>query len=446
MRDYAAHFGVNELVSYDTRVERAAKDGREWVVRVRHKSGRVWEERFDALIVATGHYNAPFVPPLPGLEAWAARWPDKVLHTTAYRRPEEYTGQTVLVVGLGTSGLDIARDIVAHNPPPSPPTPPSGHLSDDDAGDAGDTGNTSGASTPPTSVELDEPRPTRVLISAREPYGPAQYHAQRTGQRRLAPAPLLPEIAELLPPKASMNESVIRFQDGSVRAGFDAVIFATGYQYSFPFLGHLHRDPGVGEQVASGPDPGGPEASDAAAAKGLGQTSQAGEQREARFDGDGESARWAKDGTIPKPGDASDAAPQPLVTDGKGVHGLYRDVFTVSDPTLAFVGVSVNTSAFAFFEYQSLSVARVFAGRARLPSLTRRRDLHAQWLSERGGGKFAHLMGVDRERAYVRETVAWLNAEAARTGDARVEGHSEEWLAASDRFKAAIAARWKIDV
>lgn len=56
-----------------------------------------------------------------------------------------------------------------------------------------------------------------------------------------------------------------------------------------------------------------------------------------------------------------------LVTNGESVRNLYRDVFYIPDPALTFLGLSVNTSAFSFFEYQSISVARVLSGQAFLP-------------------------------------------------------------------------------
>jgi hypothetical protein len=51
-----------------------------------------------------------------------------------------------------------------------------------------------------------------------------------------------------------------------------------------------------------------------------------------------------------------------LITSGEHVRNLYRDVFYV------------NTSAFSFFEYQGIAVARVFSGQAWLPDLAGRRQ------------------------------------------------------------------------
>lgn len=50
------------------------------------------------------------------------------------------------------------------------------------------------------------------------------------------------------------------------------------------------------------------------------------------------------------------------------------------------------------------------------------------------------------ERKYVRETVEWINADAEFTGATPVEGHSEEWLAASDKTAKLIAAKYGIEL
>lgn len=45
---------------------------------------------FDAVVVATGHYHAPYVPDLPGLSDWRNKWPENVIHSKQYRVPEQF--------------------------------------------------------------------------------------------------------------------------------------------------------------------------------------------------------------------------------------------------------------------------------------------------------------------------------------------------------------------
>jgi hypothetical protein len=124
------------------------------------------------------------------------------------------------------------------------------------------------------------------------------------------------------------------------------------------------------------------------------------------------------------------------------VLNLYRDVFYIPDPTLSFLGVSVNTSAFSFFEYQSISIARVYSSLARLPNEARRWEAYNRMIREKGEGKFSHFLGKEGERNYVKETVAWLNKDAEWSGADRVEGHDAEWLKASDNILASISSKY----
>jgi hypothetical protein len=59
-----------------------------------------------------------------------------------------------------------------------------------------------------------------------------------------------------------------------------------------------------------------------------------------------------------------------------------------------------------------------------------------------GDGKFTHFLGKEGERRYVRETVEWVNRHALENGAKPVEGHSEEWLAASDQIAELITKKY----
>ncbi|KAJ4138777.1 hypothetical protein NW768_002650 [Fusarium equiseti] len=65
---------------------------------------------FDAIVVATGHYSLPCIPDTPGLAKWKVHFGDAVIHTKQYRRPEQFTSKTVLVIGGGASAYDICRE------------------------------------------------------------------------------------------------------------------------------------------------------------------------------------------------------------------------------------------------------------------------------------------------------------------------------------------------
>ncbi|MFE0698793.1 ArsO family NAD(P)H-dependent flavin-containing monooxygenase [Streptomyces sp. NPDC058872] len=85
------------------RVEAVRRDGE----RLRVETDRgTWRAR--AVVSATGTWSRPFLPSVPGSEAFQGRQ----LHTAGYRAPGEFDGMRVLVVGGGNSGAQIAADLV----------------------------------------------------------------------------------------------------------------------------------------------------------------------------------------------------------------------------------------------------------------------------------------------------------------------------------------------
>ncbi|MFF8843428.1 ArsO family NAD(P)H-dependent flavin-containing monooxygenase [Streptomyces sp. NPDC015127] len=103
---------VEYLADYEKRYELPVQHGVE--VRSVHRDGpglRVmtdcgeWQAR--AVVSATGSWSRPFLPALPGGD----RFSGAQLHTAAYRRPQDFSGQRVVVVGGGNSGAQIAADL-----------------------------------------------------------------------------------------------------------------------------------------------------------------------------------------------------------------------------------------------------------------------------------------------------------------------------------------------
>ncbi|MEU0499156.1 NAD(P)/FAD-dependent oxidoreductase [Mycobacterium sp. NPDC006124] len=61
------------------------------------------------VVVATGYLRSPVLPDWPG----SASFPGAVLHSSTYRNPGPFLGKRVVVVGGGSSGLEIAHDLAA---------------------------------------------------------------------------------------------------------------------------------------------------------------------------------------------------------------------------------------------------------------------------------------------------------------------------------------------
>ncbi|GKT58534.1 thiol-specific monooxygenase [Colletotrichum tofieldiae] len=145
-------------------------------------SGRKFSDTYDAVIIANGHYDVPFIPDVKGIEAFHKAHPSTILHSKNYRIPEPFAGKKVIVVGNGPSGLDIARQI--------------------------------------------SPVSDRVYLSVRHPTPPDKVHHIGVTE--------VPRIVEFVPEKRA-----VVFEGGKIEEDVDAVIYCTGFFFSFPFLPEL---------------------------------------------------------------------------------------------------------------------------------------------------------------------------------------------------------------
>jgi hypothetical protein len=59
------------------------------------------------VVVATGLQSVPVMLDVPGMDAFTG----ELLHSSAYRNPAPYQGKQVLIVGSGSSGMEIAHDL-----------------------------------------------------------------------------------------------------------------------------------------------------------------------------------------------------------------------------------------------------------------------------------------------------------------------------------------------
>jgi indole-3-pyruvate monooxygenase len=112
LENYFDHFEMKAL--FDSRVERAEYEYECWSVRVAGAKGvEVLRARW--LVVASGENAEAVSPAMAGL----ARFRGPVVHSSLYKSGAAYTGQRVLVVGCGNSGMEIALDLANFNALPS---------------------------------------------------------------------------------------------------------------------------------------------------------------------------------------------------------------------------------------------------------------------------------------------------------------------------------------
>ncbi|KAF2260643.1 flavin-containing monooxygenase [Lojkania enalia] len=184
---YITEYGkdVQNLIQYETQVTNVSPTDSSptgsWRIKTRKlRSNEENEEEFDALVVANGHFIVPYVPDILAIKEWNEKFPGAISHSKYFRRPEDFSGKKVVVVGNSASGLDISSQIVAYAKLP-------------------------------------------ILWSSRSPsrFSPAADPRKREH----------PPIKRFLPENGG-----VEFEDGVIETDIDAVVFATGYFYSFPFL------------------------------------------------------------------------------------------------------------------------------------------------------------------------------------------------------------------
>lgn len=252
LRRYAEHTGVLEGARFRTRVVEIEPDrpGGGWMVSMRHADGLMTEERFDYVVAAPGRYRKPAMPQVEGLSSFTGS--GGVAHAASYRGVERYRGQRVLVAGHSISALEIASELALQ-----------------------------GAARVMVSarrhryvlqkilagVPLEHRVYTRCAALAAETYPRAvnaaalkslilqtsghpaqfgapcasedvfeagftqnQFYLTLVAENRIAPRPWI----------ACVDGRLVHFSDGSAEE-VDAIIFATGYELSLPFLGSTAR-------------------------------------------------------------------------------------------------------------------------------------------------------------------------------------------------------------
>jgi trimethylamine monooxygenase len=101
-----AKSGVREMIRFHSAVRgvRWCESTGRFTVAVKDLSKDIlYEETFDAVIVASGHFSTPNMPGFPGFE----KFPGRVLHAHDFRDANEFAGKDILMIGSSYSAEDI---------------------------------------------------------------------------------------------------------------------------------------------------------------------------------------------------------------------------------------------------------------------------------------------------------------------------------------------------
>ncbi|KAG0646632.1 Flavin-dependent monooxygenase [Hyphodiscus hymeniophilus] len=280
---------IRHLIKFSTQVKNIVQSPRasepQWELTAKSTITDEEERKdYDAIVVANGHYSVPFIPSVLGVEAFNAAYPSVITHSKVYRAPEPFTNKKVIVVGSAASGLDIGTQI---------------------------------------SQVSKKPMLNSVRTSS-----PLKFGQENKEE--------VPPIAEYI-----VEDRAVRFEDGRVEKDIDAIIYCTGYLYSYPFFEEL--------------DP-------------------------------------------------------TLVTTGRRVRGLYKQLFNITHPTLAFTALSQKIIPFPLSEGQGTAIAKVWSGKLDLPTKVEMESWEEERIAELGDGTAFHVLGYPKDAEYVNELHDWVQS------------------------------------
>jgi len=106
VRSFARAYDLYPNITFETSIERAEpEDGaKHWLVTFSNGETR----RYRGLFLCSGNTWDPNIPDYPG------EFTGTSMHSVRYRKPQEFSGKRVLVVGGGNSGCDIACDAAVY--------------------------------------------------------------------------------------------------------------------------------------------------------------------------------------------------------------------------------------------------------------------------------------------------------------------------------------------
>ncbi len=104
VEETAARFGVADRVRTGAEVEKARWNDAEQRWELETSAGPVHAQ---VLVSATGPWNAPVVPDLPGAERFAGR----MFHSARWEHEHDLSGRRVAVIGTGASAVQFVPEI-----------------------------------------------------------------------------------------------------------------------------------------------------------------------------------------------------------------------------------------------------------------------------------------------------------------------------------------------
>jgi hypothetical protein len=230
--DYVDHFGIRNKITFKTEVTDVSpgKNGT-WRVTL----DRSYIVEYSAVLVANGHHWDPRLPDFPG------KFSGKAIHSHDYKTTNGFEGLNVLVVGIGNSAVDIACDMCRVARKTFLSTRRSAHVLPKYVfGKPIDHFSSPFGSYMPVAVQRLVFRTLAWLARGSQvSYGIPLPKHKLLQEHPTVSSDLLMRVGhgdiKMKPDIERLDGEHVRFVDSSSEK-IDAIIYATGYKISFPFL------------------------------------------------------------------------------------------------------------------------------------------------------------------------------------------------------------------
>ncbi|XP_033122566.1 dimethylaniline monooxygenase [N-oxide-forming] 5-like [Anneissia japonica] len=246
-RDYAKYYDIEKYIKFNTEVVDVSptddnQTTGQWNVTTRQRDQEQLIEQtdiFDAVMVCTGCHSKCKIPEHPGMDEFKGQ----IIHSNTFRRGEDFAGQNVLVVGASHSAGDAATQC-SHHAKSTYISLRNGCYVLARRGPKGmpmdSVANRRFSSNLPGFIR------SKMLSSLVESRMDVDNLGLRSDKKDVFSSSIM--VSDSLPDRIlngtlkvkadieRFTENGVKFVDGSCIEDIDTVIFATGYDTTFPFI------------------------------------------------------------------------------------------------------------------------------------------------------------------------------------------------------------------
>ncbi|XP_069823696.1 dimethylaniline monooxygenase [N-oxide-forming] 2-like [Dendropsophus ebraccatus] len=246
--EYAERFGLLKHIQFQTVVRSVKKHPSyrstgQWEVTTERNSKQE-TTTFDAVMICNGHHSEPYYPleAFPGINTFRGQY----FHSREYKNADAFKGKRIVIVGMGNSGADIAVELSRTAAQVFLSTR-RGSWVVSRAFDHGYPCDICLVTRFQNWLRNTLPAPVVLWLNKKKSndrLNHENYGLQPRDRSQFKeplfndelPSRIICGYVVIKPNVTEFTETAVKFSDGSFEENVDVVIFATGYNLSFPFL------------------------------------------------------------------------------------------------------------------------------------------------------------------------------------------------------------------